>query len=85
MPDVDDPDATSEGLPLRRLPLARQVQFFLFAALVVVGVAFYVGWGVAYGVWLDNGLYAVVATLVLLGLAGMWLSMPNPPAASGAP
>ncbi|MGI0132213.1 MAG: hypothetical protein ACREDK_03850 [Thermoplasmata archaeon] len=80
MPDYDEHDGEHEGVALRHLPLARQVQFFLFAGLVVLAVVFYVGWGVAYGVWLDNGLYAVVATLGLLGLAGMWLSLPTPPA-----
>ena len=82
MPDAEEHDTPHEGLPLRRLPLARQVQFFGFAALLILAVAFYVGWGVSFGVWLDNGVYAVTVTLGLLGLAGMWLSMPNPPAAA---
>jgi hypothetical protein len=41
---------------------------------------FFVGWGLSYGVWLDNGVYAVTITLLLFGLAGMWLVLPNPPA-----
>ncbi len=59
---------------------ARKASFWGFAALVVLAVAFYVWWGVSFGVWLDNGVYALVITLLLFGLAGMWLVLPNPPA-----
>ena len=64
---------------------ARRATFWGFAALVVLAVAFYVWWGVSFGVWLDNGVYAVVITLLLFGLAGMWLVLPNPPAPSPPP
>jgi type VI protein secretion system component VasF len=62
------------------MSISRRVSFWGFAALVVLAVAFYVWWGVAFGVWIDNGVYAVTITLLLFGLAGMWLVMPNPPA-----
>ena len=62
-----------------RMPVARRATFWGFSALVVLAVAFYVWWGVSFGVWLDNGVYAVVVTLLLFGLAGMWLVLPNPP------
>lgn len=62
------------------LPLTRQLTFWAFASLVVLAVLFFVGWGLNYGVWLDNGVYAVTITLLLFGLAGMWLILPNPPA-----
>ena len=61
------------------MPLYRQIGFWLFAGLIVLAAAFYLWWGFSYGVWLDNGIYAVVITLVLFGLAGMWLQMPDPP------
>jgi undecaprenyl pyrophosphate phosphatase UppP len=57
----------------------QRLEFFGFAALVVLAVIFYLWWGVTFGVWIDNGLYAVVVVLVLFGLAGMWLVLPNPP------
>jgi hypothetical protein len=60
----------------------RKVSFWAFAALVVLAVTFYVWWGVSFGVWIDNGVYAVVVTLLLFGLVGMWLVLPNPPAPS---
>jgi hypothetical protein len=63
----------------------RRASFWAFAALVVLASAFYVWWGVSFGVWLDNGVYAVVITLLLFGLAGMWLVLPNPPVATPPP
>lgn len=68
-----------EPTRFREMSLARRVTFGGFASLVVLAVAFYVWWGVAFGVWIDNGVYAVAITLLLFGLAGMWLVLPNPP------
>jgi len=67
------------------MPLARRLSFWGFAALVVLGVAFYLWWGLEFGVWIDNGVYAVTITLLLFGLAGMWLVLPNPPAPTPPP
>jgi type VI protein secretion system component VasF len=65
---------------LRGMSITRRVSFWGFATLVVLAVAFYVWWGVSFGVWFDNGVYALTITLLLFGLAGMWLVLPNPPA-----
>ena len=70
---------TDRGPTVRQLPLTRRVSFWAFASLVVLAAILYVWWGVSFGVWIDNGLYAIVITLALFGLAGMWLMMPNPP------
>jgi hypothetical protein len=67
------------------MSVTRKVSFWGFAALVVLAVAFYVWWGVTFGVWIDNGVYAVTITLLLFGLAGMWLVLPNPPIPPPAP
>jgi type VI protein secretion system component VasF len=67
------------GPTVRQLPLTRRVSFWAFASLIVLAVVLYIWWGVSFGVWIDNGLYAIVITLALFGLAGMWLMMPNPP------
>jgi type VI protein secretion system component VasF len=81
----------SPSTPSTELPRApsmstsRRASFWGFAALVVLAVAFYVWWGVSFGVWIDNGVYAVVITLLLFGLAGMWLVLPNPPVTSPPP
>jgi type VI protein secretion system component VasF len=65
------------------LPLPRRIAFWGFATLVVLAGVFYLWWGLSFGVWLDNGVYAVFITLLLFGLAGMWLVAPAP--ASSAP
>lgn len=76
-----EPSSASAPPPrMRGLSVTRKVSFWGFATLVVLAVAFYVWWGVAFGVWIDNGVYAVTITLLLFGLAGMWLVLPNPPA-----
>ncbi len=81
------PSSAPVGAPRRisELSIARRATFWGFASLVVLAAAFYVWWGVAFGVWLDNGVYAVVITLLLFGLAGMWLVLPNPPAPAAPP
>jgi hypothetical protein len=71
----------AEEPPSPGIPIARRVSFFGFGALVVLAIAFYLWWGLSYNVWIDNGVYAVVIVLLLFGLAGMWLVLPNPPAA----
>ena len=78
------PEAEREApvRPFQQMSTARKVSFWGFATLVILGVAFYVWWGVSFGVWIDNGVYAVVVTLLLFGLAGMWLVSPNPPSSS---
>jgi type VI protein secretion system component VasF len=63
-----------------RLPLHRRVTFAGFALLVVLAVVFYLWWGLSYGRWFDNGVYAVTIVLALFGLVGIWLISPNPPA-----
>lgn len=79
-PETPVEPATAPVPPrLSDMSTTRQVSFWGFATLVVVGVAFYVWWGLSFGVWLDNGVYAVTITLLLFGLAGMWLMLPNPP------
>jgi hypothetical protein len=82
MADTEIARSEPEPARFRQMSFTRQVSFWGFASLVVLAVAFYVWWGVAFGVWIDNGVYAVVITLLLFGLAGMWLVLPNPPAAA---
>ncbi|MCI4351908.1 MAG: hypothetical protein L3K14_00755 [Thermoplasmata archaeon] len=70
----------STSTPLgSRWPTAQQIGLGGFGALVVAAVAFYLWWGLSYGTWLDNGEYAVVITLLLFGLAGLWLFWPETP------
>jgi hypothetical protein len=68
---------TSEETPT---PALQTLGLWGFGALVVLAVVFYLWWGLSYGVWVDNGVYAVVITLLLFGVAGLWLFWPEPPA-----
>jgi len=82
-------ETTATSLPVPRpapmMSTTRRVTFWGFASLVVLAAVFYVWWGISFGVWIDNGVYAVVITLLLFGLAGMWLVLPNPPATAPPP
>jgi hypothetical protein len=80
-----DADPTPYSRSVFDLPLHRQVTFWAFASLVVLAVLFFVWWGLSFGVWIDNGVYAVTITLLLFGLAGMWLILPNPPVTEPLP
>ena len=71
-----------ERVGIGEMSTSRKATFWAFAALVVLAVAFYFWWGLSFGVWFDNGVYAVTITLLLFGFAGMWLVMPNPPTSS---
>jgi len=85
---ASEPSGGSGGVvpvPRRGMSLPRRASFWGFAGLVVLAVAFYLWWGLAFGVWIDNGVYAVTITLLLFGLAGMWLVLPNPPAPAPPP
>ncbi len=76
------PAAGPEGgtPPTPEIPLHRRITFGLFAGLVALAAAFYLWWGLSYGGWLDNGVYAVTIVLALFGLSGMWLVAPHSPA-----
>ncbi|MCI4369610.1 MAG: hypothetical protein L3K09_08640 [Thermoplasmata archaeon] len=77
---ADEAEPGGEGArSVSELPLHRQLTFYAFAGLLVLALVFYLWWGFSFGVWVDNGIYAVVVVLAMFGLAGMWLMMPNPP------
>ncbi|MFY9716441.1 MAG: hypothetical protein WAK40_00685 [Thermoplasmata archaeon] len=81
----DELESEPERGRISQMSTSRKVTFWAFATLVVLAVAFYLWWGLTFNVWLDNGVYAVTITLLLFGLAGMWLVMPNPPAPAPEP
>jgi hypothetical protein len=69
-----------------RWPTLQQLEIAGFMALIVLAVVFYLWWGLSFGVWIDNGVYAVVITLLLFGVAGLWLVWPSPaPSPPGPP
>ena len=42
--------------------------FYYF--LIPLALAFWIGWGVKFGVWWDIGLYAVLVVLLCFGIIG---------------
>ncbi|MCI4365405.1 MAG: hypothetical protein L3K10_05015 [Thermoplasmata archaeon] len=82
---LEEPGAVGTGGLLQEMSLTRRMTFWGFAGLVVLAVVFFVGWGLTFGVWIDNGVYAVTVTLLFFGLAGMWLVLPNPPVPTSSP
>lgn len=42
---------------------------------LIGGIAFYVYWGMRYGVWVDIGIYTLTIVLVLFGVFGTLLSL----------
>ena len=74
--------APSENVGEHPWPLHRRLAYALFAGLLALAAVFYLWWGFSFGVWIDNGVYAVVVTLALFGLVGMWLVSPDPPTAA---
>jgi hypothetical protein len=50
--------------------------YTIFALIVlIVGILFYISWGLRYGVWADIGIYSITIVLVLGGLLGTILSL----------
>ena len=82
MTDDSGSEGTRKGLSL---PRAGTLAFGAFLFLLILGVGFYLWWGISYNGWTDNGVYAVTITLVAFGLAGMKLTMPRAAASPPAP
>lgn len=60
----------------------RKVWFYISILLIILGIAFYWGWGITYGTWnlLDRGgLGAYIITVMLLGfgIIGALLNRPK--------
>ncbi len=52
--------------------LRKYISIF-YAFLFSLGVAIYLAWGIMFGVWVDVGLYSVVAVLMGFGFFGFLL------------
>ena len=51
----------------------RKILLVFYSLLFFGGIALYLAWNIAYGVWTDVGIYSVTIIMVLLGLFGMLL------------
>ncbi len=43
--------------------------------LLLLGIVFYIGWGLRFGVWADVGIYSVTIFFVLCGILGTVLTL----------
>ena len=58
-----------------KLSLRNTNAYTIFAfILLIVGLLFYILWGLRYNIWMDVGVYSLTIILVLAGLFGMILS-----------
>jgi hypothetical protein len=51
----------------------------LSGLLLLMGIGFYVIWGIRFGVWADIGIYSVAIVFVLSGIVGLLLSLYQTP------
>jgi hypothetical protein len=47
----------------------------LSVVLLLIGIVFYVYWGIRFGVWSDVGIYSITIFLVLTGLVGAIMTL----------
>jgi len=66
-------------MPEKEEPVfTRKLAFAFYAFLLLLGILFYVGWGIFYGTWnpitkQNIGVYAVTIVLVGFGITGVLL------------
>jgi hypothetical protein len=46
---------------------------------VIAGILFYIYWGIAFGVWVDIGIYSVTILFIIGGFLGLLLSVMEDP------
>jgi len=46
---------------------------YFYLVLLIIGVVFYISWGILYDGWFDRGVYAVTIVLVGFGVTGVLL------------
>ena len=51
----------------------------LSVIIFLIGIIFYVSWGIGYGVWADVGIYSITIFLVLGGLLGTIITLYEKP------
>ena len=45
----------------------------IFFFLTILGIYFYISWGILYNGWFDIGVYSITVVLLGFGLAGIYL------------
>jgi len=57
-------------LNLENIPNQQKITAGFYYFLVPLAFAFWIGWGLKFGVWWDIGLYAVLVVLLGFGIIG---------------
>lgn len=58
---------------MKTLNLPLNLATILYYSIFVLGILFYVSWGILYGEWTDIGVYSITAILMGFGFIGMVL------------
>lgn len=58
-------------MPAEEHGISPKLVKYFYAALLLMGIIFYLSWGILFGKWLDPGVYAVVVILVGFGVVGV--------------
>ena len=64
-------------LPAKYLDISRKrvdAYTILSFLSLLVGLIFYISWGITYNVWVDIGIYAPSMIFILLGIFGLLFS-----------
>ena len=68
-------------LPLKYRGIKMKIELKLNAGMIlsmlvlVLGIIFYIAWGLQYHVWADIGIYSITAVMVSLGILGSMASI----------
>ncbi len=66
-------------LPLQFMITMKEIKInaglVLSILAILIGIIYYIGWGIHYHVWADIGIYSVTAFFVALGILGSMASI----------
>ena len=57
-------------MKLENMPDQQKITTGFYYSLIPLAIAFWIGWGIKFGVWWDIGLYAVLVVMIGFGLIG---------------
>ena len=57
-------------MKIENVPEQQKIVAAFYYSLIALAFAFWIGWGITFGVWWDIGLYAVLVVVLGFGLIG---------------
>lgn len=58
---------------MKNVNLPMNITKFIYFLLLVLGVIFYISWGILYDEWKDIGVYSITIIMIGFGLFGVFL------------